>query len=119
VRRLDFFRHETYILTPRGAELLDIPAKADVVAFVDGRVIVHLRESWTVADQSFPAGTLVQLDLAAVQAEPARLQASLIWSPGPRDSLRQVPVARLWRTLTTSNPPPRRAQPAPDSNRCF
>ena len=101
VRRLDFFRHETYILTPQGAQLLDIPAKADVVAFVDGRVIVHLRESWTVADQSFPAGALVQLDLAAVEAEPARLQPSLIWSPGPRDSLRQVRSTRDKLLLST------------------
>jgi prolyl oligopeptidase len=101
VRRLDFFRHKTYILTPQGAQLLDIPAKANVVAFVDGRVIVHLRESWTVADQNFPAGALVQLDLAAVEAEPARPQPSSVWSPGPRDSLRQVRSTRDKLLLST------------------
>jgi prolyl oligopeptidase len=101
VRRLDFFRHETYILAPQGAQRLDIPAKADVAALVDGRVIVHLRESWTVADQSFPAGALVQLDLAAVEAEPARLQPRPVWSPGPRESLRQVRSTRNKLLLST------------------
>jgi prolyl oligopeptidase len=101
VRRLDFFRHETYILKLQGAQLLNIPAKANVAAFVGGRVIVRLHESWTVADQRFPAGALVQLDLAAVEAEPDRLQPSPVWSPGPRDSLRQVSSTRDKLLLST------------------
>src|SRR5258708_26443402 len=44
VRRLDFFRHETYILKLQGAQLLNIPAKANVAAFVGGRVLECLHE---------------------------------------------------------------------------
>ncbi len=86
-RALDFFRHETWILAPRGVERLAIPLKADVDDVVDGRVIVKLNEAWSVDGADYPAGALVQLDLAAVKADPAHLKPRLIWTPGPRQSL--------------------------------
>ena len=85
-RPLDTFRHETYVVTPKGAERLAIPAKADVSELVDGRVIVKLDEAW----RDFPAGALVQMDLAATKARPAAPPASLVWTPTARTSLEGV-----------------------------
>jgi prolyl oligopeptidase len=86
-RPLDTFRHQTFVVTARGAERLAIPDKANVVELVDGRVIVSLDEAWTNGSTSFPAGAVVALDLASVKAAPGRPAAQLVWSPGPRDAL--------------------------------
>ena len=90
VRPLDTFTAETYVVTPRGVERLAIPLKASVQDLVSGRVIVKLDEAWKVAGTEYPAGALVDLDLAAVKARPGVLKPSLVWKPGPRDSLEQV-----------------------------
>ena len=87
VRSLDFFHHETWLVTDTGVAQLAIPQKADLSDLVDGRVIVTLNEPWSVNGASFPAGALVQMDLAAVKADPAHLKPSLVWAPGPRQSL--------------------------------
>jgi prolyl oligopeptidase len=100
-RPLDTFRHETYVVAGDGARRLDIPAKADVAELVDGRVIVSLNEAWSVAGQSFTPGSLVQLDLAAVLADPAHPAPSLIWAPGPKSSLDGVSAARDRLIVTT------------------
>jgi prolyl oligopeptidase len=93
-RPLDTFRHETWVLTPRGVERLNIPAKASVAELVDGRVIIQLDEAWTAGGASFPAGSLAQVDLAAAEADPADLHPRLVWAPGPRESLEGVDSTR-------------------------
>jgi prolyl oligopeptidase len=93
-RPLDTFRHETWVLTPRGVERLDIPAKASVAELVDGRVIIQLDEAWTPGTASFAGGSLVEVDLAAATADPAHLRPRLVWAPGPRESLGEVAATR-------------------------
>jgi prolyl oligopeptidase len=93
-RPLDTFRHQTWVLTARGAERLAIPDKADVVALVDGRVIVQLAEAWMAGGVAFKPGSLVELDLGAVKAAPGSLKAKLVWAPGPRDALNGVGATR-------------------------
>ena len=101
VRSVDFFHHQTWILTAKGVERLAIPLKADVQDLIDGRVIVQLNESWTVGGDAFPAGSLVELDLAAVKADPAHLHPRLVWAPGPRESLGDVAATRGRLFITT------------------
>ncbi|HXU99181.1 MAG TPA: prolyl oligopeptidase family serine peptidase [Caulobacteraceae bacterium] len=93
-RPLDTFRHETWVITPRGVERLAIPAKASVAELVDGRVIIQLDEAWTTPSASFAGGTLVDVDLAAATADPAHLHPGLVWAPGPRESLRETASTR-------------------------
>jgi prolyl oligopeptidase len=100
-RPLDTFKHETWVLTAKGAERLAIPAKADIEDLIDGRVIVRLDEAWSAGGASFTAGSLVELDLAAVKADPAHLHPKLIWAPTPRDSLGEVAATRDRLIVTT------------------
>ena len=86
-RPLDTFHHQTYVLTPDGAKQLAIPDKASVAALVDGRVILRLDEDWTAGGTAFAAGSLAELDLAQLQADPGTLAPQLVWAPGPRDAL--------------------------------
>ncbi|WP_404711986.1 prolyl oligopeptidase family protein [Sphingomonas sp. MMS24-J13] len=101
LRALDFFHTETYVLTPRGPAKLAIPAKSNVSEMVDGRVIVSLNEAWTSAGPEFVAGSLAELDLAAVKAAPDKLKPRLVWAPGPRDTLDGVTSTRDKLILTT------------------
>jgi prolyl oligopeptidase len=93
-RPLDTFRHETWVLTAAGFKRLAIPPKASIAELVDGRVIVQLDEAWTAGGVTFTPGSLAQLDLAAVKADPANLRPRLVWAPGPRESLGEVASTR-------------------------
>ena len=86
-RPLDTFSHETYVLTAKGAERLAIPAKADVSDLIDGRVILDLREDWTVAGKTYPAGSLVWTSLKALKADPGHLKPTVLYTPGAREAL--------------------------------
>ncbi|MBS0334698.1 MAG: S9 family peptidase [Proteobacteria bacterium] len=86
-RPLDTFRHETYVLTPKGAERLGIPMKASVDSLIDGRVTIRTEEDWTVGGKTFPAGSLAWTTLAALEADPAHLKPALLYAPGRKEAL--------------------------------
>ena len=86
-RPLDTHHQETYLLTPRGVERLGIPDRADVSGVFAGRILLSLDQAWAVDGETFCAGSLLELDLSAALADPAHLKPSLIWAPGPRESL--------------------------------
>jgi prolyl oligopeptidase len=100
-RPLDTFRHETWVLTAKGAERLAIPAKANIEDLVGGRVLVRLDEAWSAGSQSFSPGSLVDLPLAAVKADPANLHPKLVWAPSPRESLGEIAATRDKLIITT------------------
>lgn len=93
-RPLDTFRHQTFVVTPRGAERLAIPDKASVAGLVAGRVIIKLDEAWPGAGAAFSAGTLAELDVGSLLANPGALKPRLVWAPGSRDSLEEVATTR-------------------------
>ena len=88
-RSLDTFTSETYILGPKGARKVAIPPKNTLVDMVDGRVIIHAREDWTPTKggKTFPAGSLLSVDLAQLRADPGHLKPTLIYAAGPREAL--------------------------------
>jgi prolyl oligopeptidase len=93
-RPLDTFRHQTFVVTSRGAERLAMPDKASVAGLVAGRVIMKLDEAWLGAGAGFGAGALAELDLRSTLANPGALKPRLVWAPGPRDSLEGVATTR-------------------------
>jgi prolyl oligopeptidase len=100
-RSLDFFRNEIRMVGSKGTARLAMPEKATVEDLVSGRVIVKLEEDWTAGGKTFPAGALVDLDLAAVKTRPDALNPSLVWQPGPRDSLEAVSATKGRLLLST------------------
>ncbi|MGO7763468.1 S9 family peptidase, partial [Rhizobium ruizarguesonis] len=56
---------------------------------LDGRLLVGLQQDWTPAPggRTFKQGSLVALDLAAVERDPAHLSPTIVFEPGPRESL--------------------------------
>jgi prolyl oligopeptidase len=93
-RPIDTFNAETYILTARGPQRVAIPSKSELSDMVAGRVIVHNREDWTVAGRSFPAGSVLAVDLAQLKADPAHLKPTLVYAPTARQALQSVSASK-------------------------
>jgi len=89
-RPLTTFEFEYHLLTAKGPLRLALPAKADIDALVDGRLVVHLKEDWHAGGATHAAGSLVALDLAAATRKPADLHPVPVYVPGPRDAVQEV-----------------------------
>jgi prolyl oligopeptidase len=93
-RPIDTFNAETYILTAKGPQRVAIPAKSDLSDMVAGRVIIHNREDWTVAGRTFPAGSVLAVDLAQLKADPAHPRPTLVYAPAAREALQSVSASK-------------------------
>jgi prolyl oligopeptidase len=93
-RPLDTFSAETYVLTAKGPQRVAIPPKSDLSDMVAGRVIIHNREDWTVAGRSFPAGSVLAVDLAQLKADPAHLKPTLVYAPAAREALQSAAASK-------------------------
>ena len=56
VRNVSFFSSEYYLADANGTRQIALPDQVNIRGLVDGRLIVTLNESWTVAGATFPAG---------------------------------------------------------------
>lgn len=87
-RSVTTFTSKTSLIRDGGPLELNLPSKASVMGAVAGRVLVSLDEAWKRADgTTFPAGSIVAMDLDAWKANPNRAPASLVWAAGPGQSL--------------------------------
>lgn len=91
-RGLDFFNSEYHLLTPNGPAKLDLPTKATIQGYVAGRLVVSLEQDW--AEKGFKEGDLIDFDLAAVKADPARLAGTLVLRPTQSQAIEQVATTR-------------------------
>ena len=96
VEGTDFFHSKNFLIGPKGNRPIGIPAKAQLVDMVDGRVIIQTQEEWKPAGaaRAFPAGSLLSVNYADLRANPARLKPTLIYTPGPREALEGATAAR-------------------------
>jgi prolyl oligopeptidase len=83
LRDLSFFAHENYLLLPGGARKLALPLKATVDGMLDGQLLVTLNEDWTPEGQTnkISQGSVVSLELAAVEKDPVRLKPTMVFAP--------------------------------------
>ncbi len=102
-RGVSFFQSEESIFTPQGLKPFPIPKKSSVQGMVDGHMLVSLDEPWTTGGRTFAQGSLVSLELADVLADPAHLKATLVYAPGPRESLQGVGTTRDHLVITTTD----------------
>ena len=86
-RGVTFFTSEFYLMTPRGLKQLAVPPKTNVQGLVAGKLILSPNEEWAVNGRDFEPAALVAVDLAAAKADPAHLKPTLVYAPGPRESI--------------------------------
>lgn len=65
---------------------LDIPKKASPYGIVDGHLLVSTDVDWMVDGQTFPADSLIAMDLEEWKANPNGAKKTLVWAPGPRQT---------------------------------
>jgi len=99
-RPLTTFEREYYVLTPQGPRKLNLPLKAQLDDMVAGRLLITLADDWTVEDRRLPTGSLVSVDARAAQDDPAHLKPTLVYAPGPRESIEQVAATRSHLIVT-------------------
>jgi prolyl oligopeptidase len=92
----DFWHSKNFVIGPKGTTRIAIPEKAQLVDMVDGRVIIRSQEEWTpvAGGKTFPAGSLLSVDLAQLRANPAHLKPTLVYAPGPREALEGSAAAK-------------------------
>jgi prolyl oligopeptidase len=100
-RAVSFFESRTALVTPSGLRQLDLPLKSDLRALVAGRLLISLAQPWRVKNRTIASGDLVSVDLAAAIADPEHLEPSIVYAPGPRESLDNVGRTRD-RLIVTS-----------------
>ena len=100
-RGVTFFESEVYLVTPNGAVKLALPPKMQLHDLVGDRMTVSLNQDWSTDGKTFAQGSLVALNLDALASDPAHLKPTLIYQPGPRDSLDQA-AATTDRLIVTT-----------------
>jgi prolyl oligopeptidase len=100
-RPLSTFTAEYYIMTPSGPQKLNVPFKSQPAGLVAGRLLFIIQEDWNLNGSAFPQGSLVSLDLAASLADPKNLKPTLVYAPGPRETLDNVAQTSSRVLLTT------------------
>lgn len=81
-RGLDFYNSENFVRHGGQWLKLAMPAKAQILGIVDGRVLFSTDEAWRDGKRTYPADALVSADLAEWLADPNGAKKSLVWAPG-------------------------------------
>jgi prolyl oligopeptidase len=100
-----FFTYKNLLETPSGYKPLAIPAKANLAGLIDGRVLLSISEDWTPEGQTqhFKAGSLLELNLKAVLADPARLKPRIVFEPTAKEFLQGSATTKDHLLITTLN----------------
>ena len=93
-RGISFFESEQYLVRSRDVVRLDVPLKSNVVAMLDGQLIIKLAEPWTSGSARIASGALASFDAAAAARTPGTLSPEMIVEPGPREAIEDVDVTK-------------------------
>jgi prolyl oligopeptidase len=89
--------HETRytLLRARGNVALNLPERANLEGIVDGRLLVRLSEAWQApGGSSFATDSLISYDLEQWKRDPLTAPPSLVFAPGPRQTLSGVATTK-------------------------
>ena len=94
-RSVDFFDSETHRLNADGTTTkLELPAKSNIDALVQGRMVVSLKQDWTAGSgQAFQSGDVIAWDLDRWMADPAT-PAQLVIRPTERQAIEGISSTR-------------------------
>jgi prolyl oligopeptidase len=102
-RSLTFFETEWSLLTGRQARRIGLPGKADINGLVDGQLIATLNENWELDGKNtkLVQGSVVSLDLEAVNKDPLHLKPTLVFAPSHAEFAQRVDTTKNRLLLTT------------------
>jgi prolyl oligopeptidase len=102
-RRPDFFTSEVSLLQPDGVKRIALPGKSQIEGLLDGQIIVSLNEAWKPegSDKSLDQGSVVALELSAVEKDPTHLKPAIVFTPTAEEFEQEVSFTRNHLLLTT------------------
>jgi len=100
-RPLNTFDIELSLLTPKGVKLLALPEKIQPAGLLDGRFLIEIDEDWTPAGTKFVQGSLLALDLAEMEKDPAHLKPTVVFAPTADEFEQSAVTTRNHLLLTT------------------
>ena len=100
-RDVTFFESEKDLVLPDGVHKLEMPLESRISAIVNGRVLVRLDKSWTANGAVFPQGSLVSLNYDELTTDPDHLKPTIVYAPGPRETLERVAATHERLIVTT------------------
>jgi prolyl oligopeptidase len=89
--------HETRytLLRAKSNVALNLPERASLEGIVDGRLLVRLSEAWQApGGSSFATDSLISYDLEQWKRDPLTAPPSLVFAPGPRQTLSGVATTK-------------------------
>jgi prolyl oligopeptidase len=89
-----FFETEHYLSTDKGPQRLPFPLKSTLQTLVGGQLVLTLEQDWTWQGAAMAKGTLLAFNLADLKRDMASAKATVIYTPGPRESIEQVASTR-------------------------
>ena len=103
VRAVNFFETEVSLLTPGGPQRIALPGKASLEGLLKGRMIVTINEDWKPEADGVTLlkGSVVALDLEAVQKDPLHLKPVVVFAPTATEFVQHVSTTRNHLLLTT------------------
>jgi len=87
-RGVSFHEAEYYVDQDGEWVKLDIPKKASPYGIVDDHLLYSTDVDWEVDGQTFPADSLIAVDLEEWKADPNGAAKTLVWAPGERQTKR-------------------------------
>jgi prolyl oligopeptidase len=100
---INTFESEYFVWTPAGHRKLSLPGKVEVEGLLDNQLIVTLNQDWKPdgLDNTFPQGSVVSLDMEAVNRDPAHLKPTAIFTPNKVEFAQEVQTTKDHLVLTT------------------
>lgn len=94
-RGVSFYESETYRLNADGTTTkLELPAKSDIDALVQGQLVVTTKQDWTApSGQEFKTGDVIAWNLDAWLADP-KAEAKLVIRPTERQAIEGITSTR-------------------------
>jgi prolyl oligopeptidase len=85
-RSVSFHETQNYVEKDGEWVKLDIPLKASLFGVVDGHLLYSTKVDWTADGQTFPADSLIAVDLEEWKADPNGAAKTLVWAPAERQT---------------------------------
>ena len=104
LRDKNFFETEVFIWTEGHLKQVAVPAKANLEGLLKGNIVFTVNEDWNPGGNSartVPKGSVVALDLAAVELDASQLRPVIIFSPTSTEFASNVEVTKNHLILTT------------------
>ncbi|MEO5798357.1 MAG: prolyl oligopeptidase family serine peptidase [Gemmatimonadales bacterium] len=86
-RGVSFFESQAYIVRPHDIARLAMPLKSNLVAMLDGQLVVSLSEAWHAGATTIKSGGMASFSIATAMKTPDALAPVAIIEPGPRESV--------------------------------